>query len=773
MDAEALSSAQTGPSDLFIAPIIEEKSKSLLNKAIIPIRAFTQHSFALLSQILPPKVCMDDVASSVHPREVALKKFSEGVDSLVRTLPGSDQPKLSSGRSLLQSFVALCHDYTSVACSTDRSTDRVFESFLHAWKEGSAQRCSFVIEFAMQMTDSVSLFALLRLLECEVGYTAGMENLPPDLLGVWSETVPLLCRCIEMHVAAINTKPEHPWMHAVSLPDGIAVFGERVVGLAIALLLKAMRIKNLRFTSGKYLLDLIEDHHRTLGGEGPKLVEVIMHLNSKSLKKRSIDDWFAVDDKSDLNIALAVVRREGSCQRLLSTTVQSLIPGKHSRSNSVSHKEANRHTTEERNYASFSEPLAIEFLFALSLIGGLPHSLTEDQKIDLASAFREMVYRSPLVDEADRQMSFLIFQSILMLLKGRYSQRGFREINLELLLSVSDLSDQQVDVCFRRIRAKVRHECASSTVGVRSSLHPEGPFTHIPPELLATIFTLACPSLFKDYNSRREVLWLASVCQRWRALCRTTPRLWCAVVLKPRSCSSFQNGVSRLLPNDDAYPYLEAWLQRAGTLPKRVMLEGLDCHCYDKHHLASVPPIFNMLLSRGPILEEVIFDIGSMVAFNSCIASLPQVDDPSHRRSWDNLSSLTLFFNHRHSIEHVDALDVALQTLPRVERLHLVLPSLPIGASIGRSLKFRDDHMRVLTHLTLQSSWMGVTLLDLLNHLDVIRCLSLDFDYTHELKNHLLIFISNWIWKLTMGHLSRLYYPAISGGLTFKIFWVL
>ncbi|KAF6744997.1 hypothetical protein DFP72DRAFT_1077896 [Ephemerocybe angulata] len=551
-----------------------------------------------------------------------------------------------------------------------------------------------------------------------------MVELPPRLVNVWSDFVPLLCRCIELHVSAVGTEPEWGCRIPVSLSDDKMGFEGRVLGISITLLWKAMRIKDLPVNSDVFsdiflasVLGLIEDHPRALAREGDKLREVIMNVNSSSLKKRSIDDWLAADDKSDLRVALAVVRRESACRGLLATTVDSLI-------------------AERKSYATFAQTLAVEFLFALLLIEGLSHSLLEEQKMELADAFRTMVFRSPFTDRAIRQMTFVVFRSILVQLKGLFSSWTFREANLELLLGISDLSDQEVGVHFQKIRSDIRAECMSSDVGVQSSF-PEGSFTFIPPEILSIVFTLACPSLFKDHSARRQVLWLASVCRRWRKVCLTTPPLWCAIVLQPRKCSSFHSIIPGP-PIVDTYPLLEGWLDRARGVPKKVMLEALNCHCYETHHLASIPPIFGMLLSRGPTLEHLTFNVNSVIAFNSFIGSLPLPDDTSPNRPWDTLKSLVLCFNYQQEsagAEEIHALDVALQTLPMVERLELILPPLPTAAVIGTPLKLANDHMRVLTELTLQSSWMGVSLLDIIGHLAIIRRLSLDFDYTYELRH--------------------------------------
>ncbi|KAF6743754.1 hypothetical protein DFP72DRAFT_931867 [Ephemerocybe angulata] len=667
----------------------------------------------------------------------ALARLSKGVIDLSTKLFNGDQPLLATGPSVLPSFVELCLEHASVIACNHISIDKALRSFLRAWNQhsDSSQQCDVIIEFATQETNPVSLFALLRLLECEIGYTVHMTSVPEDLLCVWSDMVPLLCDCVEMHLAAVTVEAQSPCMSSTtsqsscmsitpqSQTDNGMGFEERVIGLSVTLLRKALQIKGLPVIVGVFsdsfiaiVLTSIEESLRTRGFE---LVEVLMCMNSLTLRKHPVDDWLVRDDKSDLHVALAVAMREGSCESLMLEVVASL--------------------TRVTNRDAFSVTLAIEFLFALTLIGGLSHTLSNRRKIELVGAFSRMVYRSPLVDETIRQMWFIVFRSLLILLKNRYSPRMFREANLELLLGVADLSDLQVDVGFRQVRSDIRAECAScNTVGGKPLPFPEGPFTSIPPELLSAIFILACPSLFKNWVSRQEVLWLASVCQRWRTVCFDTPRLWCAVVLMPRHCSSFRNGTSVSLPITDTYRFLTAWLQRARSAPKQVILEGLHCRCYEAHHLASIPPIFGMLLSQGPDLEHLTFNVDSVIAYNSYIASLPLADGPTSRRPWDRLESLFLCFNYLQDMERaepLEALQIALETLPRVKKLGLVLPPLPTGAVIGTPLNLANNHMRALTELTLQSSWIGVSLLDLLSHLETIRRLSLDFEHTHELRN--------------------------------------
>ncbi|KAF5335157.1 hypothetical protein D9611_010863 [Ephemerocybe angulata] len=147
----------------------------------------------------------------------------------------------------------------------------------------------------------------------------------------------------------------------------------------------------------------------------------------------------------------------------------------------------------------------------------------------------------------------------------------------------------------------------------------------VPPEILGEIFQYAVE---RYYPVNRVGL----VCKSWRDIALTTPSLWQTVIAPPGNAPI---NVKKL----------QTWTARAGTLPKRVEIVGLnaiyECGCFYDDICRLASPELARFLTSGPVLDEVTIECYNHHCLDRLLG-LIKSDENTLRPSWDSIRHLAL-----------------------------------------------------------------------------------------------------------------------------------
>ncbi|KAJ6456188.1 hypothetical protein C8R45DRAFT_583454 [Mycena sanguinolenta] len=129
------------------------------------------------------------------------------------------------------------------------------------------------------------------------------------------------------------------------------------------------------------------------------------------------------------------------------------------------------------------------------------------------------------------------------------------------------------------------------------------PVLTLPPEITSEIFShyVMDPSLGRSRKSTpgRGPLTLASVCQSWRRICFSTPRLWTSLRIYPNESWAV----------DDFLHLLKCWLQHTGSCP----LDLLVGACAPTSTLSM--KIFSTISHHSPQLHNLVFALAEPFSF--------------------------------------------------------------------------------------------------------------------------------------------------------------
>ncbi|KIM70591.1 hypothetical protein SCLCIDRAFT_6228 [Scleroderma citrinum Foug A] len=176
------------------------------------------------------------------------------------------------------------------------------------------------------------------------------------------------------------------------------------------------------------------------------------------------------------------------------------------------------------------------------------------------------------------------------------------------------------------LKTRLEQSASYVTQSVLSHKALTSPVRRVPPEVLGEIFFHCLPTA--PYVTPHDVegpMVLTQVCRHWRAVARSTPRLWSSITLHLDRATSKE------------YMFMcEAWLARAKSLPLAIrVLNDLD-----GSYLAATPGLvywLRHLLTRcrdiwwhGPAMEDVLDDVTTPLS-SGAVIPLTRLRVTSHR----------------------------------------------------------------------------------------------------------------------------------------------
>ncbi|KAF5310334.1 hypothetical protein D9611_012077 [Ephemerocybe angulata] len=247
------------------------------------------------------------------------------------------------------------------------------------------------------------------------------------------------------------------------------------------------------------------------------------------------------------------------------------------------------------------------------------------------------------------------------------------------------------------------------------------PVRRMPCELLGEIFLLAVPLILHEDN-RCAVLNLGRVCKMWREATLYARRLWSGLALEPYGQMSYEEVVS--------------WLNRAGNLPKSLEFDpNCDyCDCYKGAYCNSTSPLLAELLIKGPKIDHLSVSVLNTGCFKGWLESFKPAGKKSTSRPWDTLRSLSLTVHQMVNSEWEDG-PVApsrsiFKSLPPVTCLHLYLPEVEPYYGETPGISIPKVFLKRLTEFTIECTWPGNHLIELLKGCVNVETLTIVFDGT-------------------------------------------
>ncbi|KAF6745944.1 hypothetical protein DFP72DRAFT_855785 [Ephemerocybe angulata] len=248
------------------------------------------------------------------------------------------------------------------------------------------------------------------------------------------------------------------------------------------------------------------------------------------------------------------------------------------------------------------------------------------------------------------------------------------------------------------------------------------PVRRMPCELLGEIFLLAVPLILHEDN-RCAVLNLGRVCKMWREATLYARRLWSGLALEPYGQMSYEEVVS--------------WLNRAGNLPKSLEFDpNCDyCDCYKGAYCNSTSPLLAKLLIEGPKIDHLTLSVLNTGCFQNWLRRFKLAGKESTSRPWDTLRSLSLTVHQMVNSEWEDG-PVApsrsiFKSLPPVICLHLYLPEVePYYGDSTPGISIPKVFLKRLTEFTIECTWPGNHLIELLKGCVNVETLTIVFDGT-------------------------------------------
>lgn len=252
------------------------------------------------------------------------------------------------------------------------------------------------------------------------------------------------------------------------------------------------------------------------------------------------------------------------------------------------------------------------------------------------------------------------------------------------------------------------------------------PIQRMPTEVLGEILLFLTPDVLAE-RERGALLDLSLVCRGWRDASLFTHRLWSGIKIYAFPAR----------PGPGSYNRIEAWLRRAGSVPKRLELAtiGPGCLCRDGGQCFSTNPVLRRLLTEGPVLDSLTFPCRDNDCLRKWIAAVQPVGSQHIPTTWDRLKTLKLVVNSEPWRDSSDPCQSAFCHLPPVKSLHLMLPirlyalnfrgqdlSIDVGVHIPPRV------LAGLKSLTIMCDWSGTQVFDLLRHCTNLQYLEVDTD---------------------------------------------
>ncbi|KAF6744934.1 hypothetical protein DFP72DRAFT_927222 [Ephemerocybe angulata] len=219
----------------------------------------------------------------------------------------------------------------------------------------------------------------------------------------------------------------------------------------------------------------------------------------------------------------------------------------------------------------------------------------------------------------------MIKESFSHLLNGNYSLDSLEMASIQHEVDAETLAIDALQLAIDELQLKLKsHE--SKRQDYKALLSPLRRGV-VPPEILGEIFRYALePYPVND---------VGLVCKSWRAIALTTPSLWQTVEMPTPSDAPVN------------VKKLQTWTARAGMLPKRVNITGLDaryqcqCHQIDEDICRLASPELIRFLTNGPVLDEVTIQCHSHHCLDR-LFGLIKSDENALSRSWDSIRHLAL-----------------------------------------------------------------------------------------------------------------------------------
>ncbi|KAF6761098.1 hypothetical protein DFP72DRAFT_1089783 [Ephemerocybe angulata] len=300
------------------------------------------------------------------------------------------------------------------------------------------------------------------------------------------------------------------------------------------------------------------------------------------------------------------------------------------------------------------------------------------------------------------------------LLNGKYPLEPHEVASIQDAIETETLAITKLELAISKLQQEVtEHE--SKRKAYESFLSPLRRGL-LPQEILGEIFGFALGLPGKLTRNSNELKRLCLVCKSWRHAALARPALWARVSLHART------------EHPPDMEKVRGWMQRSGTVPKKLAIRVSGDHCTDDFRGRACPLAFQGLaafLADGPALDELSLKGQS----DKCLEQLidlvkhDQLNRNTPVQPWGTIRSLTLGMVKFQSSGTQSSWRI-LDDLPPLTSLSLTFPNLLWHSN--ELLPNRPLPFASLTSLTLRCDWPAVWILRNLENSNNLEDLVLD-----------------------------------------------
>ncbi|KAF5331381.1 hypothetical protein D9611_011914 [Ephemerocybe angulata] len=300
------------------------------------------------------------------------------------------------------------------------------------------------------------------------------------------------------------------------------------------------------------------------------------------------------------------------------------------------------------------------------------------------------------------------------LLNGNYPLEPLEVASIQDAIETETLAIAKLQLAISKLQQEVT-ERESKRKAYESFLSPlrRG---FLPQEILGEIFSFALGLPGKLTSDSNELKRLCLVCKSWRYAALARPALWATVSLYART------------EHPPDMEKVRRWMQRSGTVPKKLAIRDFGVHCNDYSEGKPCPLAFQGLaafLANGPALDELSLEGRS----DKCLEQLidlvkrDQLNTNTPVQPWGTVRSLALGMKEFQSSETQSSWRV-IHDLPPMTSLSITFPTLYCDST--ELLPDRPLPFTGLTNLTLQCDWPIMWILTNLENCHKLEKLVLD-----------------------------------------------